>query len=183
MESNVDLTYRTYQPEAKAQARRLRPRQNQVDLLGLDQEDYIQEFTAHAARAAFIFQEKFGFCAPAEQRYTKTALCRVRTNWARSHSRISTVFSGVMLDIDGHEDALSYTEEGKFEARSLLRYLDRTLDSKDRQLFCRLVEAGGSIEKAWEADSDYPSLGGFKRRVSRLRKKAKRLIEKSSKKW
>jgi len=165
--------YGEYKLAAAVVAARFWPEARMVDARARTRDDYVQELRLQAINAANRFQHSRGFCLPEERRYTYKALWNHARNWRRGNWR-NTV-SEVPLDAEYGEVLGSYQIDGQLEAREAIGSLLGCLCFKEREVLFRLVESGGNVNQAFDPDLD-DSWRGFRKRVARLRRKAKKVM-------
>ena len=162
--------YSEYHATAKFLAQRFGPQFDGLDFRARSKEDYAQELRLKAITVADRFQHRVGFCLPAERRYTYKALWNRARNWRRDQQRREAY--GTPLDAYGEGVLGVYSIDGQLEARETLSRLLSGISRKDRLALESLVAAGGMVSAAWDPAID-SSLKLFRRRITRLRRKAK----------
>lgn len=165
--------YQEYQAVAKGLARRFGPHPSAIDSFARGFDDHVQELRLHAISVAGSFQKRFGFCQPAERRYTNQSLWHQAYNWQRGDRRRQ---ERVRSFETKHAWGETYDMEATLEARETLMSLLRAFPPEDRVVLLRVAEADGVVRRAWDPDRD-GCLRAFERRVARLRKKAALLIQ------
>jgi len=162
--------YQAYESLAKKLVSRFGPPKAAMDSTARTREDYVQELRLHAAKVANVFQRKFGFCTPAERRYTKSSLWHRAMNWKRNNRR--TFFSTLVFEKKHGGEIDGYDMQEALEIRQGLNRIFAKCSLDDRTLLLRVAEVGGSARAAWDPDTD-GSYHTFARKVANLRECAK----------
>jgi len=163
--------YEEYHRMAKFISWQFGPGATDLDAQAWSQSDFVQELRLHAIEVAGIFQKRFGFCLPAERRYVSRSLWRRAYNWNRDAKRKRLPERDGMdpdeIAVDPNLDAAIEAQRG---ASDLVGYFA----PEEKSIFARLWAADGISQQAWQiTDGDKRS---FRRRVAKLRKKAKNLL-------
>jgi hypothetical protein len=169
----------------KSAAYRLSPAIGVVDRLGMDRDDYAQDLRLRAVLATEQFRSEHGDSAEAEQRYVTRAMWHRVSGWQRTHAqRKATGVQMVSLEsafAATDQRDLSYSMGGRQDAQEALGYLCSRLSAREWETLVRVaMDSGvrGGPARAFDPALDGANPGSFKVRIQRLRRKAKRLLEK-----
>lgn len=169
------LLLQEYQPAVRKVSNILRQDKGVVDEMGWDYDDYRQEFSWHAVKTALSFQEKHGFCLPAERRYTHKSLWNRVSNLRREYARKTRIPLVRTCGLLERQDAQGYDMEAQYEARESLKRLADELTAREMDVLLR-VAAAGSV-----CDVRDPILDGksktFEGEVRRARAQAKKILD------
>jgi len=93
----------------------------EIDARAFDRDDYRQEFALLALHASRSFQERYGFCLPAERRFTYKSLWRHTAQLMRR--QLAAERHPVTQSAEAPEVAVDV--EGQYEAAEALRVLQQ----------------------------------------------------------
>jgi hypothetical protein len=177
--SSFAVAFQHYQPVSKTISRTLQADPGVIDAMAMNQEDYTEDLRLWAAKSAVAFQQAYGFCQPAEERYTYKCLWNRALQWRRRYAR-KRVTTVSLENTPGLQDSEALTYEVDFEARldaiRALRALQLHFNPVEWSTLARVAEAGGELASVHDPATD-GTYGAFKMRVQRLRKKAHEILE------
>jgi len=164
-----------YEKSAKRISRSILPA-HQIDASGNDREDYEHQLLIKSWEAQVAFRTRNGFCTPAESRYVHACLWNSARN-ARRDARW----------LECRKSPLDYVPQSRLgvdpieqiEARDLLRVLRVKFTEEEWGALSRVAMTGGNVVRAHEEHSD-GTLAAFRRRVSKLRNKAREILSRNS---
>lgn len=165
-------TYDDYTPAIKSIIGAYAPMPGMMDSSGKDRDDYFQELQLVSWTSQRKFRDRYGYCSPAERRYTHKCLW----NYARSYRRDANSLDGRHVDYEVIAPTLDtgIQLEDQVGARISLSTLESRLPRRDWDTLLSVGVCNGSVMEA--AGQEQEQYTRFRKRVYRVRRQAKALL-------